>query len=124
VRVTRLSDNIPSLSDTDRTCSKDSVQGTKGLVWVSESPRVGVWGGRCSEWGTADTSGVVDRQANGGGRTVVAPIGEQGVRRCYRGFGIVHEFADTCNKITLTSEHGGDYYRLCGQVQGKEGESV
>lgn len=69
----RLSDNIPSLSYTNRTSSKDSIQGAKGLVRVSESPRFGDWGRGCSEWGTADAPGVADGQADGGERTVDAP---------------------------------------------------
>lgn len=72
-----LSDNTSSLPNTDRTSSKDGVQGTKGLVRVSESPSFGNWRGRCSEWGTADTPGVVDGQVDGGERTIVAPNGEQ-----------------------------------------------
>ena len=113
IYVLRLTDNLPLLSNTDRTCSKDSIQGTKGLVRVSESPRFGVWRGRCSEWGTADTSGVVDGQANGGGRTVVAPLESMLPWIWYR------TTVRTCNKITLTIENGGDNYRLSGQIHGK-----
>ena len=80
---------VPSLSDTDTTCSKDSIQGTQGFVRVSESPRSGGRCGRFSEWATADTAGVVDGQTNGSKRAVGVPNGGQSVRRCYHRFGIV-----------------------------------
>ncbi|KAG9314598.1 Adaptor protein complex sigma subunit [Chiua virens] len=59
------SDNILFLSDTDTPPSKDGIEGTKGVVRISESTRFGDRGGRCSERGVADTPWVADGQANG-----------------------------------------------------------